>query len=194
MQLESAVMRLWLLVTAVIASTVMMGCTMDDRQVAELVSQLQNVREWRYDVDSARGHAAWLRANVAWDIVGAHTTMSADAGDLLSDVDEVLKSGLAELAAGPAPRDMIAQLDGWRVELGTGACAVTSPANDDAAWLKLQLTLAPPKAAAPATRAALEGYAKRATAVRSPARITCGGTAALIVGKLDDKLVPLLRK
>jgi hypothetical protein len=38
------------------------------------------------------------------------------------------------------------------------------------------------------------GYAKRATAVQSPARITCGGTAALVVGKLEGKLVPLVRK
>ena len=117
-----------------------------------------------------------------------------DTGMLGVDLDELLKSGLAELAVGPAPGEMIERLGGWRVTLGKGACASTAVTSDDAAWLKLQLTLTPPKAANATARAALESYAKRAGAVHAAARITCGGAAALVVGKLDSKLVPLLRK
>jgi hypothetical protein len=172
------------------------GCTKDDRpQVAELVAQVQHVREWRYDPDAAKRHVPWLRANIAWDILGAQTMTSVeDAGALGSDVDAILKSGLAELAAGPAPRDMIAELDHWRVVLGRGTCESSDATTDDAAWLRAQLGMPVPAGAGEGTRAALRGYVSRAAFVRARVRIRCGGTAALVVGTVDGKLVPLLHE
>ncbi|HEX2692202.1 MAG TPA: hypothetical protein VHN14_36580, partial [Kofleriaceae bacterium] len=139
-------------------------------------------------------HVAWLDRSVAWDIVGAVTSTWAirDLGEE-DRTEELLRSGLAEVAAGPGDH-VVSLVRSWRHSLGKDHCHVGSASDDDLRWVRERLTLPPPKGAGPESRQALARYAKRASDTRDFVRVDCGGTAHLLVGVLSGQLVPIMRE
>jgi len=77
----------------------------------------------------------------------------------------------------------------WRHALGTGACKAGAASGDDLRWFRERLAMPAPKGAGSESQQSLAGYARRATEARDVVRIDCGGTAYLLVGMLDGRLV-----
>jgi hypothetical protein len=179
-------------VLAMLASLVT-SCMKDrNPQIAQLVSNIETVEQWSRG-PAAKEHVDWLRRSVAWDIV-AVVKMTLAAGDADQDrIDELLRSGLAEVAAGPGDH-VVPLVNEWRQSLGGGPCKTAAPSDDDLRWLRERLTLPAPKGAGPESRQALDGYAKRAGETRDVVRVDCGGPAHLLVGALDGRLVVVVRE
>jgi hypothetical protein len=186
----------------VIVASLITGCTKSagpsnaspataNPKLAQLIVQLDTVEQWSRGPDR-KDHVAWLASAVAWDITGAVAMTSAAAEIDDSRVDGLLRSGLAELAAGPG--DHAASLvAGWRRALGTASCQSGAATDDDVHWARERLALPVPKGAGPDTRDTLTGYAARAKDTGEFVRIECGGASRLIVGVLGDRLVPIVR-
>lgn len=179
-------------VLAILAS-LMTGCMKDrNPQIAQLVTNIETVEQWSRGPE-ARDHVDWLRRSVAWDIV-AVVKMTLAAGDADQDrIDELLRSGLAEVAAGPGDQIAALVLE-WRRSLGGGACKTGAPSDDDLRWLRERLALPAPRGAGPESRQALDGYARRASATHDVARVDCGGPTHLLVGVLEGRLVVVVRE
>jgi hypothetical protein len=161
--------------------------------IAQLVDHIATVDSWSRS-SASKEHAAWLERAIAWDIVAAVAMVSAAREvDDESRVESLLRSGLSEVAAGPG--DQIASLvNDWRQTLGAGACR-SSPASDsDIGWARMRVQMQRPAGASPASREAIEGYARRAAGTHDFVRIDCGGAARLIVGVLDARLVPIMHE
>jgi hypothetical protein len=182
----------WAVVLAMLASLVT-SCMKDrNPQIAELVSNIETVEQWSRG-SAAKEHVEWLRRSVAWDIV-AVVKMTLAAGDADQDrIDELLRSGLAEAAAGPGDY-VVPLVNEWRRSVGGGPCKTTAPSDDDLRWLRERLTLPAPKGAGPESRKALDSYARRATETRDVVRVDCGGPGHLLVGVLDGRLVVVVRE
>jgi hypothetical protein len=181
-------------VVLAIVATLVSACMKDNNlQVAQLVENLDTVEQWSRG-PQGKEHVEWLDRSVAWDVVGAITSTWAihDLGES-EQANELLRSGLAEIAAGPGDH-VISLVQGWRRSLGTGRCRVDSASEDDLRWLGERLTLPPPKGAGSEPRLALAGYARRASDTRDVVRVDCGGIAHLLVGVLAGKLVPIMRE
>jgi hypothetical protein len=179
-------------VLAILASLVT-SCMKDrNPQIAQLVSNIETVEQWSRGPTS-KEHVDWLQRSVAWDIV-AVVKMTLAAGDADQDrIDELLRSGLAEVAAGPGDQ-IVPLVNEWRRSLGTGPCKTTTPSDDDLRWLRERLALPAPRGAGPESRQALDTYARRATETRDAVRVDCGGPAHLFVGVLDGRLVVVVRE
>ena len=179
-------------VLAILAS-LMVSCMKDrNPQIAQLVANIETVEQWSRSAE-ARDRAEWLRRSVAWDIV-AVVKMTLAAGDAdQGGIDELLRSGLAEVAAGPGDQ-VVALVHEWRRSLGSGACTTGAASDDDQRWLRERLTLPAPRGAGPESRQALDGYARRATATHDVVRVDCGGPAHLLVGVLEGRLVVVVRE
>jgi hypothetical protein len=122
-----------------------------------------------------------------------HDVSDEERGEREKQMDSLLRSGLAELAAGPG--DHVASLvNGWRRTLGSGKCRIGGASDDDLRWIRERLTLPPPKGAGAESQQALAGYARRASDTRDVVRVDCGGSAHLLVGVLAGKLVPIMRE
>jgi hypothetical protein len=159
----------------------------------ELVDVVRNVGTWRATPQKA-DKAAWLRAHVAWDVVGA-VAMTWAAVELAKmdpgKLEPSLRSGLAEIQKGPG--DAVVGLAAkWAAGLGRDACTIAPAPAADAAWARGRLTLPPPPAGvAPDVADTLGALATRARAVTGFDRVDCGGKHPLIIGHLGDALVPL---
>lgn len=183
-------------VAVIVVATLITGCMkatspQSATQVSQLIEHIDTVAQWSRGPDRTQ-RTAWLDRAVAWDIVGvaAMTAAAAQVDD--SRVDAVLRSGLAELVAGPG--DHIASLVAhWHKTLGAGSCRSALVSGDDIAWVRERLTMPAPRGAGPDVRRALAGYAERAKDTHDFVRIDCGGAAHLVVGVLGDRLVPILR-
>lgn len=168
------------------------GCMKDSHpQIAQLVSNIETVEQWSRGPDSGQ-HVDWLARSVAWDIVGV-VKMTQAAGDADADrIDELLRSGLAEIAAGPGEH-IPSLVSEWRRTLGSGACQTGAGSDDDLRWFRERLTMPAPKSAGPESRQSLAGFARRASDTRDVVRVDCGGAARLLVGLLDGRLVVVVR-
>ena len=176
-----------------VVATLVIGCMKDSNsQVAQLVSNIEGVEQWSRE-PQWKERAAWLARSVAWDIVAA-VTMTWAAHDVEDQdrVDELLRSGLAEVSAGPGD-NVVSLVRDWRRTLGSGRCRVGAASDDDLRWVRERLALPPPRGVGPESRQALAEYAKRANDTRDVVRIDCGGAARLLVGHLAGRLVPLMR-
>jgi len=174
--------------------------------VVQLTENIETVEQWSRG-PQAREHAAWLTRAVAWDVVlaekmtwaarklGEQGSDSWPARDLADEggIERVLRSGLAEVVAGPGDH-VISHVNTWHEALGKGRCHVAAASGDDLRWLRERLTLPPPKGAGPQSQQSLADYAKRASETRDIVRVDCGGAARLVVGILADRLVPILRE
>jgi hypothetical protein len=161
-------------------------------QIAQLTENIETVEQWSAG-PQWKEHAAWLDRAVAWDIVAA-VAMTWAAREVEDEprVDGLLRSGLAEISAGPGDH-VVALVKGWRRTLGEGRCQVTAASGDDQRWLRERLALPPPRGAGIEARHALAGFAKRAAGTSDVVCVSCGGAARLVVGTLDGRLVPILR-
>lgn len=161
-------------------------------QIAQLASNIETVEQWSHGTNSKQ-QVDWLARTVAWDIV-AVVKMTQAAGDADADsIDELLRSGLAEAAAGPGEH-IPSLVREWRHALGSGHCKTGAASDDDVRWFRERLTMSAPKGAGPESRQSLAGYARRASETRDVVRIDCGSAARLLVGVLDGRLVVALRE
>lgn len=176
-----------------VVANLLSGCMKDSHpQIAQLVSNIETVEQWSRGPESKQ-HVDWLARSVAWDIVAA-VRMTQAAGDAdVDSIDELLRSGLAEIAAGPGEH-IPPLVSEWRRTLGSGACKTGAASNDDLRWSRERLTMPAPKGAGSDSRQSLAGYARRASDTRDVVRVDCGGAARLLVGMLDGRLVVLVRE
>lgn len=175
-------------------ATLVIGCMKDTHPwIPQLVENIETIEQWSRS-PQWKEHVAWLGRSVAWDVVGAVTsTWAIHDLDEAERADEFLRSGLAEVAAGPGDH-VVSLVNSWRRSLGKERCRVGAASDDDLRWIRERLTLPPPKGAGPESRQALAGYAKRASDTRDVVRVDCGGAAHLLVGVLAGKLVPIMRE
>ena len=174
--------------------TLITGCMKDNHPwIPQLVANIETVDQWSRTPEWGE-HASWLNRSVAWDIVLAvASTWAIRDLDEEERSDELLRSGLTEVAAGPGDH-VTSLVSGWRQTLGSEKCRIGTASDDDLRWMRERLTLPPPKGAGPESQKALAGYAKRASDTRDIVRVDCGGAAHLLVGVLAGKLVPILRE
>lgn len=178
----------------VLIVTLAIGCMKDNSPlIAKLADNIATVEQWPHDSDW-RERVAWLDRHIAWDITLAITmTWAAHDVEDQERVEELLRSGLAEVAAGP-DNYIVSIVNDWRRTLGTGRCRIGAASDDDVRWAGARLAMPAPRGAGPESRQALAGYAKRASDTRDFVRIECGGPAHMIVGVLGGRLVPIMRE
>jgi hypothetical protein len=162
------------------------------QQLTQLVAVIESVEQWsRAPQGSER--AEWLLHAVAWDVVAAVTmTWAAHEVEEQENVDALLRSGLAEITAGPGEH-VVALAQEWRRALGGGRCRIDAAARDELEWVRERLSLPPPPGAGAAARRALADHAARAGDTRGIVRVDCGGSACLLVGQLAGRLVPIMK-
>lgn len=183
-----------------IVTALLNGCMKDlNPQITLLVSNIETVDQWSRG-PQWKEHADWLRRAIAWDIVGVvtmtlpdHEVDPEEEVERQKGMDDMLRSGLAEVAAGPGDH-IVSLVNGWRRTLGTGRCRISPASDADVRWARERLALAAPRGAGPESRQALAGYAKRASDTHDFVRIECGGSAHMIVGVLGERLVPIVRE
>lgn len=177
----------------VVVANLLSGCMKDSHpQIAQLVSNIETVEQWSRSPESKQ-HADWLAHSVAWDVV-AVVKMTQAAGDADADsIDDLLRSGLAEVAAGPGEH-IPSLVKEWRHILGSGACKMGAASEIDLHWFRDRLTMPAPKGAGTESRKLLASYAQRARDTRDLVRVDCGGAAHLLVGTLDGRLVVVVRE
>jgi hypothetical protein len=163
-------------------------------QLAQLVEQIETVEQWSHG-PQVKEHIAWLDRSIAWDIVAVVTmSWAAQEVDEPERVEGLLRSGLAEVAAGPGDH-VVSLVSRWKQALGPEArCRLSTASEEDVSWLRVRLSLPPPKGASTESQQTLAAYATRAGETRQVQRVDCGGAAHLLVGVLAERLVPILRE